>query len=96
MGHSHESNGIADGMKSSSTLAESYETRKKNAAVLAGHYSSEKRAMEIVSIVLAYIVFAVVIRNIFAFVTKDNVWILVLSLLLSMVLSDVFSGLTKF
>jgi len=70
-----------------------YEKRKRNAAILAGHYTWEKRALEVAGIIITNLLLLILGRNIFEHTTLSNSWVIGLSLILSMILADLFSGL---
>jgi ubiquitin-conjugating enzyme E2 variant len=88
----------ADGCNAANTANKgssmgAYETRKRNAAILAGQYTATKRAMEVVSIITATVFLVLTAYNIYGHVTHENAWVLGVALMLAMVLSDLFSGL---
>ena len=78
---------------SNGDLLGQYEKRKRNAAILAGHYTWEKRMMEAAGIIVTNLLLLVIGRNVYDHTNLSNGWILALSLILSMVLADLFSGL---
>jgi len=75
------------------STAESFKARKQNAAVLASQYTKAKRFQEIISIIAFLVFLSLSLRNLAAYLTLSNAWVLLVSCFISMILADLFSGL---
>ena len=79
---------------SSSSLSECFVLRKQNAAMLAAHYTTTKRAMEWLSVILFLVSVLACLRSLAGqLVVPHDFWILPCSSILAMLLADLFSGL---
>lgn len=67
--------------------------KKKNAEILAGKYTKSKRAVETVCITLYIIFFTIALSRTVVLFSANNLWVVLCSFVLSMLVADFFSGI---